>query len=231
MPEATCLLCKNRLDVSDDVAECPACGAVMKVSGWKPFQLELVGSQTVDQNSADQAIVEYATEEPFDRYRTGGRRFVAGLIDGLVLLPIDWVARWVLDSDQPFILVAIALLVRYESAWVYSVLMHGFRGQTVGKMLCGVKVLDLSEQPITIKQAFLRDSVVIAIDTISLVFGFYYFYLDVDINSRVFISLAWILTFAAFLWFIGEMLTLLTNEKRRAIHDFIAGTVVIKTTN
>lgn len=31
------------------------------------------------------------------------------------------------------------------------------------------------------------------------------------------------------LWFVAEVLTMLTNEKRRALHDFIAGTVVVRT--
>lgn len=38
----------------------------------------------------------------------------------------------------------------------------------------------------------------------------------------------WILTALPSLWFVAEVLTMLTNEKRRALHDFIAGTVVIK---
>ena len=32
-----------------------------------------------------------------------------------------------------------------------------------------------------------------------------------------------------FLWFVVEFATLLTNAKRRALHDFIAATVVIRT--
>jgi len=39
----------------------------------------------------------------------------------------------------------------------------------------------------------------------------------------------WILTALPGLWFLAEVLTMLTNEKRRALHDFIAGTVVIRT--
>jgi hypothetical protein len=31
------------------------------------------------------------------------------------------------------------------------------------------------------------------------------------------------------LWFLVEIVTMLTNGKRRALHDFIAGTVVIRT--
>ena len=31
------------------------------------------------------------------------------------------------------------------------------------------------------------------------------------------------------LWFLAELLTMFTNPKRRALHDFIAGTVVVRT--
>jgi uncharacterized RDD family membrane protein YckC len=31
------------------------------------------------------------------------------------------------------------------------------------------------------------------------------------------------------LWFLAEVLTMFTNRKRRALHDFIAGTVVVRT--
>lgn len=39
----------------------------------------------------------------------------------------------------------------------------------------------------------------------------------------------WLLTALPGLWFIAEVLTMLTNDKRRALHDVIAGTVVIRT--
>jgi uncharacterized RDD family membrane protein YckC len=38
-----------------------------------------------------------------------------------------------------------------------------------------------------------------------------------------------VLLTAALVWFVAEILTCLTNPKRRAVHDFIAGTVVVKT--
>jgi uncharacterized RDD family membrane protein YckC len=31
-----------------------------------------------------------------------------------------------------------------------------------------------------------------------------------------------------FAWFVLELLTMLTNNKRRALHDFIAGSVVVR---
>jgi uncharacterized RDD family membrane protein YckC len=33
---------------------------------------------------------------------------------------------------------------------------------------------------------------------------------------------------ASVIWFIIEIVTCLLNEKRRALHDYIAGTVVVK---
>jgi uncharacterized RDD family membrane protein YckC len=39
----------------------------------------------------------------------------------------------------------------------------------------------------------------------------------------------WLITAIPGLWFVAEVLTMLTNEKRRALHDFIAGTVVVRT--
>jgi|KBSSwiStaDraftv2_1062776.scaffolds.fasta_scaffold128226_4 hypothetical protein len=39
----------------------------------------------------------------------------------------------------------------------------------------------------------------------------------------------WLLMALPGLWFLAEVLTMLTNAKRRALHDFIAGTVVVRT--
>lgn len=39
----------------------------------------------------------------------------------------------------------------------YFVIMHGLRGQTVGKKLCEVKVLDVSETRLSFKQAVWRE--------------------------------------------------------------------------
>ena len=34
---------------------------------------------------------------------------------------------------------------------------------------------------------------------------------------------------ASTLWYVAELVTMLFNRKRRAVHDFIAGTVVVRT--
>jgi len=45
------------------------------------------------------------------------------------------------------------------------------------------------------------------------------------VDSRTY----WLLSSLPMLWFLAEVLTMLTNKKRRALHDFIAGTVVART--
>ena len=44
---------------------------------------------------------------------------------------------------------------------------------------------------------------------------------DMNIMLKAFLSIS-------LLWFLLELITMLTNKKRRAIHDYIAGSVVIR---
>lgn len=167
-----------------------------------------------------------------EKYQTAARRFVAGFIDGVVFIPLTWVDAWISGSTQSAAVLIGWLLIIYPIYWLYSVLMHGFYGQTLGKMALEIKVVDVSaEAPISVKQAFWRDSIYVAINTVALALSIYYVLnrgsINVDLNS---ISPAeWILGIATWVWFLGEILTCLTNKKRRALHDFIAGTVVVKT--
>lgn len=223
MPKDRCVYCRAIFDISDDIVECPDCGAVMKVTGWKPFELELLESGAIEAKR-----IKSITEEDLDKYRTGGRRFAAGLVDGIVLLPIALINYWVLNPSRPIIVIATWLLISYPAGWVYSVMMHSYYGQTIGKMACDIKVLDISERPITVRQACLRDSMVIIINTVSLALSLYVVLTGSGINSPDFKRMQGLIGFAATIWFTTEILTMLTNEKRRALHDFIAGTVVVR---
>jgi uncharacterized RDD family membrane protein YckC len=41
----------------------------------------------------------------------------------------------------------------------------------------------------------------------------------------------WPFAIIAFSWFLLELITMLTNKKRRAVHDYIAGSVVVTCTS
>jgi uncharacterized RDD family membrane protein YckC len=79
------------------------------------------------------------------------------------------------------------------------------------------------------RQAILRDILIIVINTVSLALSLYLVLSGAGIHSPDFFSLQSYIALAAFAWFVAEILTMLTNEKRRALHDFIAGTVVVRT--
>jgi len=166
-----------------------------------------------------------------DKYKTFGPRFWAGFIDGLVFLPMGLFDNYLSSPARgPIILISWAI-ASYSVYWLYSVALHARYGQTLGKRAMDVKVMDVSEERIpSLRQAFLRDAGYIVINASSLV---YFIYIVVShkyvtgteqVNSLPEI----ILTFASLGWFLLEVITMLTNPKRRAIHDLIAKTVVLR---
>src|SRR5689334_23203491 len=90
-----------------------------------------------------------------DRYSTFGPRFWSGSVDSCVLWPVTFVATVLLtiDISRPLAAFLIAL---QTLAWLfYTVLMHGRYGQTFGKMVTKVRVVDhRTEQSISWKQAW-----------------------------------------------------------------------------
>jgi uncharacterized RDD family membrane protein YckC len=164
-----------------------------------------------------------------EKYHTAARRFCAGFVDGLVFMPLGWLDRWVLGASRPATVLIAWMLFSYSAYWLYSVLMHGFYGQTLGKKALGVKVLDVSETPISMRQAFLRESIYIAINTMALIISIYLVLSGSRGDSESLSIAVMILGLGALIWFVTEILTCLMNQKRRAVHDFIAGTVVVKT--
>jgi uncharacterized RDD family membrane protein YckC len=170
-----------------------------------------------------------------DRFHTFWRRFWAGWIDALIFYPQSWINKWVWGHfSSPWALVPWFVFACLSYA-LYSILLHGFFGQTIGKRVMGVKVLDRAGARLSMKQAVLRDSfyvvytmVSLAIDLPAVASGRNPY--DPETASLATLGLARILSLSAtMLWSFIEVVTMLTNEKRRALHDFIAGTVVVRT--
>jgi uncharacterized RDD family membrane protein YckC len=171
------------------------------------------------------------------RYSTFGPRFWTGTIDPLVLWPIGFIT-WTLSSlSIPNGLAALLIIVE-NLAWLfYTVLMHGRYGQTVGKMVTKVRVVDFrTEGKISWRQAWLREGIPMLL-SLGLVGHEVASILNGNESTQA-VTGAQILgvtqPFNLFLelpgwWFVAEVITMLTNEKRRALHDFIAGTIVVRT--
>lgn len=165
-----------------------------------------------------------------NKYQTFWLRFCAGIIDSLVFLPLDWLDDVVRATVQVPALLIIWSILRSTIFWLYSILLHARYGQTLGKMAVGVKVLDVNEQRTpTLRQAFLRDIGYIILSALGLGYMIYLTATNQAFTGpdRLTLPLQF-LGGAAFGWSLLELVTMLTNPKRRAVHDLIAGTVVVR---
>jgi uncharacterized RDD family membrane protein YckC len=170
------------------------------------------------------------------RYSTFAPRFWTSFVDGCVLWPVGFISTMIMASS-PTKGVAIVVLFIQSFVWLfYAIGMHAKFGQTVGKMVCKVRVVDaVTEEAITFRQAVLRDSVPFLSTIILVVYQVHALansVLPVDAYAQHQLPKHenfWMLMIIPLVWFVLEIITMLSNRKRRALHDFIAGTVVVRT--
>ena len=155
-------------------------------------------------------------------------RFFAAVIDGICLSIISGL----LGSVTEFLPESVIGIFKYVSIfniYIYSVLLHGLYGQTVGKALLSLKVVNYpDEKEINFKQALLRDIVPVSLIAIAL---FIQFIVPIAQNSNIQAVVYYLLVFISVIhniWYLLEIITMLFNKKRRALHDFIAKTIVIR---
>jgi uncharacterized RDD family membrane protein YckC len=103
-------------------------------------------------------------------------------------------------------------------------------------MATKVRVVDYrTEGKISIQQAWLREGIPLLLSLGGVIYEIALI-LDGKLNSKTIEGgqlfndkWYWFANSVPTLWFVAEVLTMLTNRKRRALHDFIAGTVVVRT--
>ncbi len=162
------------------------------------------------------------------RHRTIWRRFFAGILDALVMLPIVVLEFWIVNEDRPLSLVTLWVGTSYLYFHIYSVWMHARFGQTLGKMATRVKVLDKTESKVPgVKRALVRESVYLALSvlfagcTISLIQE-----KGIEGYDEFSFSLV-VVTLLGGGWVLCDTIGALVSRKRRALHDLMAGTVVV----
>ncbi|MCO5144011.1 MAG: RDD family protein [Oligoflexia bacterium] len=158
----------------------------------------------------------------------------------------------------PFLIVIIPLNANYRLGQLYTMIPNLFflfffhvylvqkYGGTPGKLIMKIRIRKLDGSAVTYKEAFLRWSV----DFFSFIFSSIGiigvmlqltdaefsalpradFFNIVKPSGYEHLTPAWfrILGVLTGVWVWSEFIVLLTNEKRRALHDFIAGTIVVK---
>lgn len=173
------------------------------------------------------------------RYAGFWVRLWAGLLDFLVFIPMLAIYAWVLSrSYAGSLLTVIPYFLAYA---LYCIFFLAKCGQTPGKMFMRIKVTRLDGSRITLRDAALRHSVdfvfalasgigmFIAIERTSpsALIQAHGFALRSQMLVLSMPPWADIANALSNLWIWSEMIVLLFNKKRRAIHDFIASTVVI----
>ena len=142
--------------------------------------------------------------------------------------------KFILRLDAPIWLHVTVFLIYNAILCVYTIFLHGKYGQTVGKMVTRVLIVDARTcGNISFRHAFLRDGIailfmvpLIAIDAHELALS--------KMKNEPWPSgeastvSSWALLVVV-VWLLAEVITMLTNTRRRAIHDFVAGTVVVRT--
>ena len=146
----------------------------------------------------------------------------------MVFTPLWFADSWVQGATAAPLVLAIWFVVYTVS--FYSVALHAHYGQTFGKIVMGVKVVDVSETKLSIRQAILRDIVPIFFSVLSIASALPRIFSGLG-PYKTAGELSWIdygWASGSLIWFLLEVVTMLTNEKRRAVHDFIAGSVVVR---
>jgi len=172
------------------------------------------------------------------RYAGFWPRLGSHLLDFIILLPIGALVLWGSSAFRMFDL--YYLLPGTVLALFYSVYLVRRYGGTPGKLIVGIRIRKLDGEPVGYREAFLRslpDFILATLGSIAFIIAVFHMteaeYHSLAIMERTkrtlelapswYSPLYWIQT--AWVW--GELIVLLTNRKRRALHDFIAGTVVV----
>ncbi len=166
------------------------------------------------------------------------KRFYALCIDSIIFIPISVLYLCFSSISKEMALIVTPPFIMSYS--IYCIYFHGRWGQTFGKMAVGIQVVNLLGDEISWKESCWRHSVALFF---SALWGISLMIVLANVSSFKFDSLPWIeratlslnsghsmLNWsdnAESIWIWSEIIVLLFNEKKRALHDFIAGTVVI----
>lgn len=165
-----------------------------------------------------------------NKYDTFWPRLVALIIDGIVLAILTFMLKvlvlpWI--ESVPL----LRNLLSESLSYVYAIVMVGYSGQTVGKRIMRIKVVDHdTEQNVTFEQSFKREAIPVFLVVFSIFFTEWssgHTPIPGD-ESTLYKLITDLLDYLAITWSLLEIITMLTDPKSRAFHDKIANTVVIK---
>lgn len=164
-------------------------------------------------------------------------RFAASFIDGLVLLPIVGTnfAIFHMQKFSAIVLYVTAALV----VSLYPVICISIWGCTLGKFVMKIKVKKENGDNCSWREGFIRNIVVLIGQVI--VFSLFTsillnapnsFFTSNDYNQKIIaygsatVPISKLHSFIMFFWLLLDFIIFLRNDNRKALHDFMAGTIV-----
>jgi uncharacterized RDD family membrane protein YckC len=170
------------------------------------------------------------------------KRFCAGVVDAvIVIIPLAFLFIWLEGIDRKL---AIASTIFSSILFaMYNIYFNARFGGTLGKLAEGIRITKPDGSRIGWSEAWKRSAV-------DLVFAFIILVIQIWVLTQVdpnqYSSLGWmererflqdhspswysVVAILQEVWIWSEVVVLLFNKRKRAIHDFIAGTVVIQKT-
>ena len=158
-------------------------------------------------------------------------RFCAHFVDGLILIPIPILSFLNLLFFKNTALLILTVL----PGFLYKPLMESFYGATLGKMACGIRVIDGFGQRLTLETAYIRylpflvSSLLATIQTLLLYMspGFQSAKTFEEIGQLQQTSPLDILVYLTSFFVIADCIVAACTFRKRALHDMMAGSYCV----
>jgi uncharacterized RDD family membrane protein YckC len=160
------------------------------------------------------------------KYKTVVQRLAAGIIDGVIFIPFSILLENLVNhsSKTSFL---ISTVVSAAVPAVYNIILHHTYGQTIGKRASNIKVYALDEKNLlSYNHAFRRELIGLSITFTGTIFLLISDYSNENLETAYnnFVFYPSVVSLAA------EIITMFLNDKRRALHDLLAGSVILDIT-
>jgi uncharacterized RDD family membrane protein YckC len=187
----------------------------------------------------DTKQIPLSINKNFDLYSDFGSRLGALLLDGLIMSPV-WILIAIINS-QSMNMQYYTLILNLLFVFWYMVYLPKTYGGTPGKLVAGLKIIKTDGSDIGWNEAFLRYSISLGFAIImapATIFSLMQAdaetynamgWLQQNTYLQSFVPFyQWIFIWSSFAWLIAEIIVYFTDDRSRAIHDKIGGTVVVK---
>ena len=172
-------------------------------------------------------------------YAGFGIRLGSLLLDFIFVIPVTILTLYLNSLGKNFYFYTVIPSLLF-GLWYNIYLPKRYSG-TPGKLVAGIKIIRLDGQSIEWKEAILRHIVLLVLSILSIIIMISCI---LSADEETYTRLSWLkqsqylmtlspiffkfYTWTSNIWIYSEFIVLLTNKRKRAIHDYIAGTVIVK---